>query len=136
MAKQLLDEELVAFVKTIFASFDEIIAEANLYGNTPLYYELISIGYDGTIQSILYNEYFWNMLTFDFMKYHIIYIKMINSETNILSRTVDAMPFINRRDNIQNIIGCAHHYLVSKWYKKYKNEVQLWAENEFGICVK
>lgn len=136
MSRNQLDEGLFEFTKTIFTSFDEIIAENN---HILMYYELINIGYDGTFQSIVNNDYFWNILSYFFIRYQFIFTKMTRMDLTILekiAKSIDNLEIICRRDNLTYIIHSAHHYLVSNWSRKYKDEIQHWAKNEYGFMPK
>ena len=134
------DEVMVAFAKTIFESFDEIIDEINYeIGWSAFTDELTHIGYDGTFQSILYNEFFWNELVIVFIQFRKIYQKMIcyNTETNnvLIKSFIKLMPHLYCYNKL-HIMNRSYDYFQLMWSEKYRDETRNLVESEFGICPK
>lgn len=138
MSRNQLDEELIAFAKTIFASFDEIIAVLKKGLFSELFTELDNIGYDGTLTSILDNAYFWDMLSFNFIQFHIIYQKMKPFKEKLLDAGEECLPYAREVVvlNREFIIHYVHDYFISNWCEKYRDEIREWAQDEFCFCPK
>lgn len=139
MSRNQLDEELIAFAKIIFASFDEIIAELkHTLGYAELFCDLDNIGYDGTLSSILYNAYFWDILTFNFIQFHIIYQRMTPFQEAMLEAAHECLSYARRDERLNRgvIMHYVHDYFITNWCEKYRDEIRDWAECEFGICPK
>ena len=121
------DEVMVAFAKTIFESFDEIIDEINYeIGWSAFTDELTHIGYDGTFQSILYNEFFWNELVIVFIQFRKIYQ---------IKSFIKLMPHLYCYNKL-HIMNRSYDYFQLMWSEKYRDETRNLVESEFGICPK
>lgn len=135
-AKQQLDEELIAFIKTQFVLFDE-----NYHHIEKKLGRMFTwLGYDGTFQSILFNEQFWNMSSF-FIQNHFIYYELSKVESDILEKFRENIVIVRNSDIDNNymdtlfVIFYTHTFMINCW-DEYKDEIRTWAEEEFGICPK
>jgi len=137
---QQLDEQIILFAKTLFQSFDETIARfKKSVEYSFILEELASQGYDGTIQSVLYNDDFWDVTTYNFIQRRIIstcFLKYNEKNDNIVYKiAVNIIPSMFN-DSLFSVMNYSYCVFISRWNKYYKHEIRTWAESEFGICLK
>jgi len=137
MAKQQLDEELIAFIKIQFTSFDENYHHIE----KKLDRAFTQMGYDGTFQSILFNEEFWKMSCL-FIENNFILNKLTKVESDAIEKfrkNIVTVRNSNIDNNYMNVLFVAyytHNFMINRWDEYYRDEIRSWAESEFGICPK
>ena len=128
--------ELIEFMKSIFVEFDTLVIELN---QTSFYEELVDIGYDGTIMSILFNEYFWDTIMSECVQFYIIFQKLIRYDFVAIEKTIEGLqPFMVdiEFNQIQSVNINLWDYLIDQWTDTFKEPIREWTQNTFGICPK
>lgn len=140
MELQQFDEQMILFAKIIFQQFDEIIASFKyVYEYSIIMEQLALQEYDGTIQSVLYNDEFWDVSTNNFIQRRFIYtwlIKYNEKNDNVIYNIAVKMIPDTYNDRILSVMNYSYRYFVSRWDEHYKHEIRTWAETEFGLCLK
>ena len=128
--------ELIDFMKSVFVDFDTFVVELN---QTSLYEDLIEIGYEGTIESILYNEYFWDIIMSECVQFYIIFQRLIRYDFIIVEKTIEGLqPFMPNDEfsDIQSVNINLWDYLIDQWTDIFKEPIREWTQITFGICPK
>lgn len=142
MALQQFDQEMVSFAKKLLSSFDEIIIMYKPQIDVEFASfmdELVAQGYDGTIQSVLYNDNFWDELVIDFIQLPFIYrwlIQYNGEHDNIIDKLSKIIHPIIYNHNILSSLNYSYYTFCSRWNEYYKQEIRKWTEEEFGISPK
>jgi hypothetical protein len=149
----LLNEELILFIKFLFRNFDEFFLELGTESGLNQYYEktkrdeIKNLGYDGELISILYNDTFWDNLTIHLIRASRIYDWLNRRyEFTVIEKNMESIiryhpyanPFANEYVdiNMMNVDSTLWDYLIQHWDVLFKDTIRSWAEYEFGICPK
>jgi len=149
----LLNEELVLFLKFIFRNFNEFFLELGMDLSFNQYYEkkkrddIINIGYDGELISVLYNDTFWDTLTIHLIRSSRIYDWLNRRyEFTLIEKNMESIiryyqyanPYANEYIdiNMMNVDSTLWDYMIQHWDVLFKDTIRSWAEDEFGISPK
>jgi len=140
--EQHLDEEIICFLKSVFSDTEGFVKHIDYIleikpdiWTWDLRNQIIQAGYDGTFESILFNDMLWDNLCINILVQYFWHNKIRNYQYTIVERRMipNLFDYYDRHMNLhQNILYCIQY----KWDELFKEEIKTWAQMEFSISPK
>ena len=137
MTTTMLNEELIFMIQELISSnklikwFDTLFrcSVNDLFSDY-----LKKTNYDGTLQSLIYDDEFWDIILLQSLRWF-IYNTFQTYECKII-RKEDIRHIIPNYDETINISKNIWMYINNNWTESFKDPVRQWVENEYSICPK
>ena len=138
-----MDQEIICFLKSVFSDKEEIaknidyllVTKPDMW-NEELREHIIDSGYDGTFESILFNDVYWDNACTNIMIQY-----FWNNKIRNYQYTIDRHVIPNLfHDLLYNgHMSLSHNILYRikyKWNDLFKEEIKTWTQTEHGFHPK